>query len=346
MIIIRSKKQSKFEQNFIENFLIDKVDKNIFVDPKQYFKLGLESIKNKELLIIYQPGNEDIYIEVNDFLKKLNSNYILIHLSDETLEGKNLHYKNAKVILRSYFDPFSNNKNIFTIPVGYQNGFENTTEFNVQKHMKRKFVWSFFGQIYSTRENMIKELENIKPNYLHRTSSFMSSDIVSPEEIKTVYENSIFSPCPYGYLNPDSFRIMESLESGCIPIVQKFLFIDYYKLIFGDHPFIVLNKWKSVEKEITNLLSNPKALEKKQEEVWKWYKNFKIDLKRDILSIYKGETEELKSKQFIYQKNFLTIFLIKIAFFYWFIIRKNSIFIKINRLLYKYKKIINFNLKI
>ena len=69
MIIIRSKKQSKFEQNFIENFLIDKVDKNIFVDPKQYFKLGLESIKNKELLIIYQPGNEDIYIEVNDFLK-------------------------------------------------------------------------------------------------------------------------------------------------------------------------------------------------------------------------------------------------------------------------------------
>ena len=71
-----------------------------------------------------------------------------------------------------------------------------------------------------------------------------------------------FPPCPYGYLNPDSFRIMESLESGCIPIVQKFLFIDYYKLIFGDHPFIVLNKWKSVEKEITNLLSNPKALEK------------------------------------------------------------------------------------
>ena len=139
------------------------------------------------------------------------------------------------LFLRSYFDPFSNNKNIFTIPVGYQNGFENNTEFNVQKKVKRKFLWSFFGQIYSTRENMINELENIKPNYLHRTSSFMSSDIVSPEEVKAAYENSIFSPCPYGYLNPDSFRIMESLESGCIPIVKKFLFIDNLSLTVSLH---------------------------------------------------------------------------------------------------------------
>ena len=106
------------------------------------------------MLIIYQPGNEDIYIEVNDFLKKLNSNYILIHLSDETLEGKNLHYKNAKVILRSYFDPFSNNKNIFTIPVGYQNGFENTTEFNVQKHMKKKICLVIFLVRFTQQEKI------------------------------------------------------------------------------------------------------------------------------------------------------------------------------------------------
>ena len=85
---------------------------------------------------------------------------------------------------------------------------------------------------------------------------------------------------------------------------------------------------------------------KKQEEVWKWYKNFKIDLKEDILSIYKGETEKLKSKQFIYQKNILIIFLMKIVFIYWFLIRKNNIVIKINRLLYKCKKIINLKLKI
>ena len=58
-----------------------------------------------------------------------------------------------------------------------------------------------------------------------------------------IYSNTKFAPCPFGYVNPDTFRIMESLESGCIPIVLKFRSLDYYQNIFGDHPFILVNDW-------------------------------------------------------------------------------------------------------
>ena len=110
----------------------------------------------------------------------------------------------------------------------------------------------------------------------------------------------MFAPCPFGYINPDTFRIMEVLEGGCVPIVQKMLFIDYYKYIFGDHPFIVVKNWKEINKII---IITPQILiaSKKQKEVFDWYKNFKIELSKDTENILLNNSDNLDSKQFSYQ---------------------------------------------
>ena len=81
----------------------------------------------------------------------------------------------------------------------------------------------------------------------------MSYDALEAEKI-LVYKETTFAPCPFGFVNPDSFRIMEVLEFGCIPIVKKFNNVDYYKYVFGDHPFIVVKDWKEAPGIMSNLI--------------------------------------------------------------------------------------------
>ena len=76
---------------------------------------------------------------------------------------------------------------------------------------------------------MLNKFLELRPNLYHTNSSFLSNDMLSATVTKYAYLKTHFSLCPFGFLNPDSFRILETLENGCIPVVKKFVFIDYYK---------------------------------------------------------------------------------------------------------------------
>ena len=338
MIIVSSDLQNKFEDEYIINLIIPTSSNIVKVNPEKFFELDKNLVKNSKLIIIYSPSSKEINEEIDSFLNEVNLPYVLIHLSDENLEGENKHYKNADFVLRSYFDPRVRKRENFTIPLGFQNGYLSKKDVLI-KH-KRKYIWSFFGQIYSTRTNMINSLKSLNPHYLHITEGFMSSDALSPKNIIRIYEETIFAPCPFGFINPDSFRIMEVLEYGCIPIVQKFNKLDYYKYIFGDHPFIVVKNWKEAPDIISHYLSNPQLLKEKQIEVSKWYKNFKNQLEQDMNNLFEGKIDLITSKQFIYQNQKGLNYLRNFAFFYWFKLRKKSWFIIISKFMYKVKKFI------
>ena len=80
---------------------------------------------------------------------------------------------------------------------------------------------------------------------------------------------------------------MESLESGCIPIVLKFRSLDYYQNIFGDHPFIIVNDWTEAKSKMKNLLDNPELLINTQKQINQWYINYKENLTNDIYKIFR-----------------------------------------------------------
>ena len=138
---------------------------------------------------------------------------------------------------------------------------------------------------------------------------------------------------------------MEVLENGCIPIVKKFVFIDYFKFVFGDHPFILVNKWEDAEKIINNYLSNPEKLKNKQLEIENWYKIFKDKLSGDIKGIIEDENLNLISQQKIYQKKGHLNLLVLFNYYYYFILRKKSYFIKISKTIYKAKEKIKEKIK-
>jgi hypothetical protein len=130
-----------------------------------------------------------------------------------------------------------------------------------------------------------------------------------------IYKQSVFIPCPFGNINPDSFRIMESLEYGCIPVCIKFKGIDYYKYVYGDHPFIIGNTWQECLESMNHYLNNSELLLKKQLEIRNWYSRFIHNLSDDIASIVAHNKTELKSIQFTYQKKAGFDLLLKVKFY-------------------------------
>lgn len=333
MIIVRLSNQSKFEEEYLRNFIFPE-NSNIYVSPREFLKLEKKLILTNQLVIYYSVGNQSIKTEIDEFIKQLDQEFTLIQLSDETLIAKKIRNKNAKIILRSYFNPNINSSKTYTIPLGYQNGFQ---EIDNPKIEDRKYIWSFFGQIYSSRNFMVESLKTVQPNYVNQNKSFMSEDIVNPEEVKKVYRDTIFAPCPDGYINPDTFRIMEVLESGCIPIVKSFKSIDYFKYVYGNHPFIVLKDWSEAIEIIKRYTEDKELLNSKQNEITLWYKEYKNKLRLDIKNlIYESKTPQ-SSIQFKYQRSSRFNLFLRVKFYYWFRLKQNFLFYKLNKLIFKTK---------
>ena len=185
---------------------------------------------------------------------------------------------------------------------------------------------------------MLDQLSTIEPNKQFKVNSFMGNNSLKVTDLRKVYSDSIFAPCPFGFGNPDTFRIMEVLESGCIPIVKKFTFIDYFKFVFGNHPFLVVKNWSEAPELIDLYMNNEDMLQEKGKEIEIWYKNFKSNLSNDVYNVIQKNNLNFSSNQkFIQDKGRFNI-MVLFTFFYYFSLRKHNIFIKMSKLIYIFKK--------
>jgi hypothetical protein len=165
----------------------------------------------------------------------------------------------------------------------------------------RDLIWFFAGEVKNHRAKMIATLRHLTPNYIHLTKGWNSPSGLSIEEMQEYFGRAVFAPCPFGNINPDSFRIMEALESGCIPVTVEFLGRDYFQYVYGDHPFVVGKNWKDAAAMMRNILARPEVVAERQFRVKAWYADFKDRLSEDARSIVEGRFDRLVSEQFRYQ---------------------------------------------
>lgn len=98
-----------------------------------------------------------------------------------------------------------------------------------------------------------------------------------------ILENSIFAPCPAGN-SPETIRLYDALECGCIPISLSHEFITSPLALarFGNPPFPLLSSWEELpdflNEQKKKLNSNPDDLLELQQQCVRWWSHYKVQI--------------------------------------------------------------------
>ena len=199
----------------------------------------------------------------------------LIHLGDESGQyNLSSIYKKFNFVWRSFCsNKYFKNQNVSCLPIGYKSGTVYKKIANV-----RKYKWAFIGTPHkSSRHDLLYQFLDIKPSFFHKTQKF-NEKIIDVTKMSEILSSTQFIPCPNGFVHPETYRVYEALECGCIPIVENAY--KYYDRLFPQNPFLKVNKW-SEAKPILNEWKNDQ-IQKRQEECKLWWSKQKKNLQEFV----------------------------------------------------------------
>lgn len=136
----------------------------------------------------------------------------------------------------------------------------------------RKIYFSSERRQFSTSTFQCEDL------YLLSSSGFASGNNLGL--YSAIMENSVFAPCPAGN-SPETIRLYDALESGCIPISLDHLFLRSPKALaaIGPVPFPILKSWDELPEFLSSmkrqLLEDPQAISMLQEQCVTWWQRYK-----------------------------------------------------------------------
>ena len=236
--------------------------------------------ENESLIIVDHmiSTKESFYFDLSNKVKKI----FLIHLGDEGgAEKKDLVYSLCEHIWRTFSLPmFKNFKNVTSIPIGYKC---DPIKDNINI-LKRNYKWSFLGTTHgSSRYDLLNKHKNITPNFINLTENFSGKKSMDTNDYYKILNNSIFAPIPHGYFHPETYRLYEALEAGCIPIIENpFQFFDNF---LPNNPLPSVNSWEDSSTIIKKYLENKKDIEILRNKINDWWTQHKENLKETFLLI-------------------------------------------------------------
>tara|TARA_B100000029_G_scaffold393441_1_gene390778 strand:- start:37 stop:903 length:867 start_codon:yes stop_codon:yes gene_type:complete len=232
-----------------------------------------KDLENKDVLIVVDSSVEK-KTKLYDRLRLICSKIYLFHLGDEkTSNNLSAIYKNCDFVWRAFCSNiYFENHLVKCIPIGYKTGVLNKELSN------RKYKWSFIGTPHkSSRHDLLFQFSDIKQSFCHKTEQF-NKNIISVEKMSEVLSSTIFMPCPNGFVHPETYRVYEALECGCIPIVENTY--RYYDRLFPKNPFIKVEKW--ADAKLIVMKWTDEQIKNKQEECKSWWKKYKDNIQELI----------------------------------------------------------------
>lgn len=272
--------ETTFEFEYISKILFNLFDQNIIFDNKTYNTILDNSV------IIYSNNSSSAPEEFLNYLNKFKDqklNFYLLQLSNESLGHDYSYYGLANHVFRSYYDSNIHIDNLTFVPLGFKSGFFSEKNENFED---KKYIFSFIGQPKSDRGDLLENIEKENSVFIHKTHGWNCSTSLTQDECREIYKQTKFIPCPMGWVHPDSFRLMESLECGSIPVLKNYNNLTYFTEVWGKSPIPVVNSWH----ELSDLAKlSDEEYKTLYNEVFDWYKEFKIKLSNNI---YKKITNE------------------------------------------------------
>jgi hypothetical protein len=141
-----------------------------------------------------------------------------------------------------------------------------------EEQQKRRFNWSFAGQVNNrNRRECLAVLQGLRDGFLYRSPGFWTG--LERGEYYRVMSDSKIVACPAGACTPDTLRVAEALEAGCVPVAED-RWPDgygpasrsgYWEYALGEKPpFPTLTDWREfpaiLERELRDWPNNRERL--------------------------------------------------------------------------------------
>ena len=235
-----------------------------------------KDLESEDILIIVDSSvekKEELYTK----LQLICSKMFLIHLGDESgAYDTSLIYNKFNYVWRAFCsNRYFNNKKVSCLPIGYKSG----TLFK-KEIVERKYKWAFLGTPHkSSRHDLLFQFSDIEPSFSHKTKKF-NNKILEVSKMNEILTSTEFIPCPNGFVHPETYRLYEALECGCIPIVENAY--KYYDRLFPNNPFIKIDRWIEATPVIREWGDD--QIKQKREECRTWWSRYKNQLQEFIIN--------------------------------------------------------------
>jgi hypothetical protein len=206
----------------------------------------------------------------------------LFHLADESFTGGYEMYSNFDFVLRNYHSAIFKNPGIKTLPLGFTNNMMSVSQ--TRPANERRFLWAFAGLKRVARLDMFKNFKSIEPYKCYLFDNQGQQPFLDPAEFRALLSDSVFAPCPMGNTVLESFRIYESLELGCIPILERRRWMPYYDRLMPGHPLPTFSSWRKARQFVEVLSSDQSRLIPYQQDIAEWWRKYKVQLRKDVTS--------------------------------------------------------------
>ena len=208
-------------------------------------------------------------------MKLICSKIYLIHLGDESgAHDLSKIYDNFNFVWRTFCsNRYFENEQIKCLPLGYKSGTSLKKPAGI-----RKYKWSFIGTPHkSSRHDLLFQLSDIGPSFYYKTNKF-NEKIIEVNKMSEILSSTEFIPCPNGFVHPETYRLYEALECGCIPIVENAY--KYYDRLFPKNPFLKIDKWIEARPVVKEW--KVEQIKEKQEECKTWWNEYKKQLQEFV----------------------------------------------------------------
>ncbi len=245
-----------------------------------------------------------VYLELNQVnvdlirhIKSFGNKVVLYHMGGESLDKDISSYAECDLVVRNYYFPGIINQASFEgkivwAPNGFKTGVGPRVEGTLKPSLQRQFVAAFLGWIDNAasfnneRASFAGPAADCGENlYLMPSNGFAGGYNVGL--YSAIMEDSIFAPCPSGN-NPETIRLYDALELGCIPISlsHEFLLSKDALAAIGPVPFPILASWAELpqflEKMKAKALTNPSEILDLQLSCINWWTQFKSAIQNTI----------------------------------------------------------------
>lgn len=230
----------------------------------------LDNVQNNQRQIVVIPGayQFDIVPEINKHIAQYDKVLVIV-TSDEENKFPTGELDHPDMLIYATY-PGPNYKNVSQwLPIGYTP--ECRKILSKELPPNKVLSWYFAGQVtHPSRERLSNVLQTIQyPGEIQPTDGFAKG--IDQTTYYYMLRKTRIAPAPGGPCSPDSFRLYEALEAGCIPVPEN---PGFFNQLFAGEPlyFNALSNWSELPDLMTKYNDHFYEVSNNIFAWWQWYK--------------------------------------------------------------------------